>query len=362
MNPQPFLRTARVRSRRRLTLAALLAASALPQAVQACATCGCTLSTDAATGYSTMSGWRINLDYTYIDQNQLRHGSRKASAEQVVDQPANPALGGGEIEKNTTNRYINLTAMYRFNADWGVSMIVPYVIRDHSTYGTQLQPYTPAQTAPDQLSGTHVAGLGDIKILANYQGFLPMHNLGVQLGVKLPTGNYGGQDADGHLVGHPVTFRNGPALGQSLDTDLQAGTGSTDVIIGAYYYQPVSQNFDAFASAQFQAAVKENLNRPGADYRPGNLTTVSVGLRYEAHANWVPQLQLNWSHKMADQGFLADVPDTEGTVAYLSPGISASVSNNLQVYAFVQVPIYSRLQGYQVFPGWTGTVGVSMRL
>jgi hypothetical protein len=38
------------------------------------------------------------------------------------------------------------------------------------------------------------------------------------------------------------------------------------------------------------------------------------------------------------------------------------VSSNLQVYAFVQVPIYSRLQGYQVFPGWTGTVGVSMRL
>ncbi|GLQ92782.1 transporter [Dyella acidisoli] len=362
MSLQQSVRAKRVRSRPHVTIMGLLATFALPQAVQACATCGCTLSTDAATGYSTAEGWRINVDYTYIDQNQLRHGSRKATAEQVVDQPANPALGGGEIEKNTTNRYINLTAMYRFNADWGVSVIVPYVIRDHSTYGTQLQPYTPAETAPDQVSSTHVSGLGDVKILANYQGFLPTHNLGVQFGVKLPTGNYGGQNADGNLIGHPVTFRNGPVLGQSLDTDLQAGTGSTDLIVGAYYFQPVSQNFDAFASAQFQAAVKENLNQPGGDYRPGNLTTVSVGLRYEAHPNWVPQVQINWSHKMADQGFLADVPDTEGTVAYLSPGISASVSKNLQVYAFVQVPIYSRLQGYQVFPGWTGTVGVSMKL
>ncbi|WP_284333423.1 transporter [Dyella flagellata] len=348
--------------RRHAALAGLIASCAMPQLAHACATCGCTLSTDAATGYSTMSGWRINLDYTYIDQNQLRHGRGKATAEQVVNQPANPALGGGEIEKSTTNRYINLTAMYRFNADWGVNFIVPYVIRDHSTYGTQLQPYTSTETAPDQLSSTHVSGLGDVKILAGYQGFLPTHNLGVQFGVKLPTGNYGGQSADGNLVGRPVTFRNGPGLGQSLDTDLQAGTGSTDLIIGGYYYQPVSQDFDAFASAQFQAAVKENLNRPGADYRPGNLTTVSVGLRYEAHANWVPQVQLNWSHKMADQGFLADVPDTEGTVAYLSPGFSASLSRNLQVYAFVQVPIYSHLHGYQLFPGWTGTVGVSMKL
>ena len=366
MSHQHSLRAASARSpqhiRRRAAITCLLASFTLPQLAHACATCGCTLSTDAATGYSTMTGWRINVDYTYIDQNELRHGSRKATPDQVVNQPANPSAGGGEIEKNTTNRYINLTAMYRFNADWGVSLIVPYVIRDHTTYGTQTQPYTPAETAPDQLSGTHVAGLGDVKLLASYQGFLPTHNLGVQFGVKLPTGNYGGQSNDGNLVGHPVTFRSGPSLGQSLDTDLQAGTGSTDLIAGAYYYQPVSQNFDAFANAQFQAAVKENLNRPGADYRPGNLATVSVGLRYEAHPNWVPQVQLNWSHKMADQGFLADVPDTEGTVLYLSPGISASVSRNLQVYAFVQVPIYSQLHGYQLFPGWTGTVGVSMKL
>lgn len=361
-----FVRTARMSSHpprhRHAALAGLLTMCALPQLAHACATCGCTLNTDAATGNSTVAGWRINIDYTYIDQDQLRHAGRKATPEQVVDQPSAPALGGGEIERNTTNRYINLTAIYRFNADWGVNLVVPYVIRDHSTYGTQFQPYTPAENAPDQLSSAHVSGLGDIKIIGSYQGFLPTHNLGLQLGIKLPTGNYGGQSVDGNLVGHPVTFRSGPGLGQSLDSSLQAGTGSTDLIVGGYYYQPVSQNFDAFATAQFQAAVKENLDQPGADYRPGNITTVSMGLRYEAHANWVPQVQLNWLHKMADQGFLADVPDTEGTVLYLSPGISASLSKQLQVYAFVQVPLYSRLQGYQVFPGWTGTVGVSMKL
>lgn len=343
-------------------LAGLLAVGVMPQLAHACATCGCTLSTDAATGYSTETGWRINLDYTYIDQSQLRHGSSKASPEQVVNQPSDRSLGGGEIEKDTTNRYINASATYRFNADWGVSFVVPYVLRDHSTYGTQFQPYTPAAIAPDQLSSAHVAGIGDARILGSYQGFLPTHNLGVQFGIKLPTGHYGGQSDDGQLIGHPTTFHSGPSMGQSLDSSLQAGTGSTDLIVGAYYYQPVSQDFDAFVNGQFQAAVAERLNQPGADYRPGNQTSVSFGVRYEAHANWVPQLQLNWLHKSADQGALADRPNTEGTVLYLSPGISGSLTPRLQLYAFVQVPVYSHLAGYQLFPKWTGTVGISMKI
>lgn len=340
----------------------LLATILAPQLAHACATCGCTLSTDAATGYSTASGWRINVDYTYIDQNQLRHGGSTASPDQVVNQPADPSLGGGEIEKVTTNRYINLGATYRFNADWGVSFVVPYVVRDHETYGTQLAPYTPEETGPGQVSGTRVAGLGDVKLIGSYQGFLPTHNFGVQFGIKLPTGNYGGQTDDGTLVGHPTTFHSGPALGQALDSSLQAGTGSTDLIVGAYYYQPVSQDFDVFVNGQFQAAVRQRLDRPGADFRPGNLASASFGLRYEAHADWVPQLQVNVFHRSADQGALADTPDTAGTVAYLSPGISASLTRNLQFYAFVQLPVYSHLQGYQLFPRWTGTVGLSMQL
>lgn len=338
------------------------ACSGLPFAASACATCGCTLSTDAATGYSSEPGWRLNLDYTTIDQNQLRHGSHRATPQQVVDQPSDPSLGGGEIERGTVNRYINLSLAYHFNADWGFSMVLPYVLRDHTTYGEQQTPYVPAQTAADQISGATVSGMGDAKLLASYQGFLPTHNLGVQLGVKWPTGRYGGETDDGRVVGHPTSFRSGPALGQSLDTSLQAGTGSTDLIAGAYYYQPVSQDFDAFVSGQYQTAVAQRLDAVGADFRPGDLASLSFGLRYEAHANWVPQLQVNLQHKGADQGALADRPDSAGTVAYLSPGISASIGRGIQAYAFMQLPIYSRLAGYQLFPRWTGTVGISMAL
>jgi hypothetical protein len=73
----------------------------------------------------------------------------------------------------------------------------------------------------------------------------------------------------------------------------------------------------------------------------------------------VPQLQVNVSRKSADQGALADRTDTAGTVVYLSPGITVSLRRSLQGYAVLQVPVYSDLDGYQLFPHWTMTMGLS---
>ena len=151
-------------------------------------------------GYSAATGFRVNLEYTYIDQDQLRGGTGIATPAEVVNNPSNPSLGGGEIERQTINHYLTLGASYRPNADWNFNLLVPYVLRDHTTYGNQTEPYTPAESAPDQISGAHVSNLGDVKLIANFQGILPTHNLGVQLGVKLPIGQYGSA----------VNFHDGP--------------------------------------------------------------------------------------------------------------------------------------------------------
>lgn len=180
--------------------------------------------------------------------------------------------------------------------------------------------------------------------------------------MKLPTGNYGGPNAAGTgIVGrNPVYFgAAGNAGGQLLDTSLQAGNGSTDLILGGYYYQPISQNFDAFVNGQYQTSMKQQLNQAGADYRPGDSVTVSFGARYEADPTIVPQIQINWTHKSADTGALADLTDVEGTTAYLSPGVTVAIIKNTQVYGFVQLPIYSQLGGYQLFPHYTASTGIS---
>jgi hypothetical protein len=323
--------------------------AAVPRPGLACATCGCTLSADGAMGYAVGTGWRFNFEFDDIDQDQLRSGTRPATPAQVVDAPSNPALGGGEIEHGTLNRYFTAGVGYSPSDDWNFDLRLPYVERGHDTYGVQLQPYQASESAPDELSAVRVSGLGDARLIASYQGLLPMHNLGLQLGVKLPTGSFG----------TAVKFSTGPNAGTPLDASLQAGTGSTDVILGAYYYRPVSQNFGGFVNAQFQSALAHKQDQPGNDYRPGNVTTVSFGLRYEANPKWIPQLQVNLSHKDADQGALADVPDTAGTVAYLSPGVTIQLATRLHLYGFVQVPIYSNLDGYQLFPHWTAAIGVN---
>jgi hypothetical protein len=123
----------------------------------------------------------------------------------------------------------------------------------------------------------------------------------------------------------------------------------------------VSVNLRFFASDQFQAAVSQKLDQAGSDFRPGNQDTLTLGLRYEARMDVVPQLQLNLTHKCADQGALADTADTAGTVAYLSPGVIAKAGGGLQAYAFVRLPVYSYFSGYQLFPHWTGTLGLAYR-
>jgi hypothetical protein len=305
------------------------------------------LSADAATGYSALPGFRLTFEYDYINQDQLRRGTKTATAAAVINNPTTPGADGGEIEKQTINRYITLGMSYTPTPNWNIDLLVPYVVRSHTTYGDQEQPYTPAETAPDQVSGARFSDLGDIKLIGSWQGLLPTHNLGLQLGVKLPTGHYGSA----------VQFDSGPNAGSALDASLQPGTGSTDVIVGTYYYQAISQDFDAFVNGQFQSAVTHKLDQAGGDFRPGNLETLSFGLRYEAHPDWVPQVQVNLTHKSRDQGALADLPDTAGTVAYVSPGLTVHALGPLHLFAFVQVPVYSNLEGYQVFPRWTASVG-----
>jgi len=321
---------------RRITPALAVAALALsaPHRASACATCGCTLSADAAMGYSAAPGWRMSFEYDYINQDQLRSGTHTASG----------VPNGQELEHDTLNRYFTTGLSYSPNSSWNVALLVPEVDRTHSTYGT----FDSTQPLPD-LSNSRSSSLGDVKLIGSYQGLLPTHNLGIQLGVKLPTGHYG----------TAVDFYSGPNAGTPLDASLQPGTGSTDVIVGAYYYRAISQDFDAFVNGQYQAAVRHHLDEPGNDYRPGNSTTLSFGLRYEGSPQWVPQLQVNVLHKSPDQGALADVQNTAGTVLYLSPGLTARVLAPLHVFAFVQLPVYSNLYGTQLFPRFTASVGVS---
>jgi hypothetical protein len=46
-------------------------------------------------------------------------------------------------------------------------------------------------------------------------------------------------------------------------------------------------------------------------------------------------------------------------VVYVSPGLTVRAVQQVYLFGFVQVPVYSKLDGYQLIPRWTATVGLS---
>ena len=171
-------------------------------------------------------------------------------------------------------------------------------------------------------------------------GFAPDGSLGVLFGVKLPTGRT------------DVTFSSGPQQGGGVDRGLQPGTGTTDLLLGAFYLGEAAPDWGYFAQASFQAALGER-----AQYRPGSGVNLNLGVHYDGWGAWTPQLQLNLRRSNRDSGEAAEPVSTGGTLAYLSPGLSWHFRTDASLYGFVQLPVYQRVNGVQLTPKATASLG-----
>jgi hypothetical protein len=311
---------------RRLLSGAVFGVIFLPSAAQACSSCGYTLSSDwDSQGFATESGFRIDLRHDFIDQSQLRSGT------DAVDRDSITLPQSREIEDDTINRYTTLGLDYSPNADWGINLQLPYANRSHTTYPQ-------GEATP---SSSHSSSIGDVRVLARYQGFTAQHDAGIQFGLKLPTGS------------HDVRFASGSEAGERLDRGLQPGSGTTDLLLGGYRFGTINQDFDWFGQGQLQVALDSR-----DDYRTGASINLNAGVRYMAHPRVTPQLQLNLRAQRRDSGAQADVENSGGTLIDLSPGISVEVSRRLHAYGFVQVPLYQRVNGFQLAPHWTASLGL----
>ena len=105
--------------------------------------------------------------------------------------------------------------------------------------------------------------------------------------------------------------------------------------------------------AMFQKALNSS-----NDYKPGDGVNLNLGLRYAGIAGIAPQLQLNYRYVRHDEGANADQISTGGTLLYMSPGVAASINTQISVYGFVQLPLYQDLNGVQLAPRYTASLGV----
>ena len=80
--------------------------------------------------------------------------------------------------------------------------------------------------------------------------------------------------------------------------------------------------------------------------------------RYTGFAGVAPHLQVNVRAEKREVGVNADVANSGATLAYLSPGVTVEVSRALQVYVFAQVPLAQRVNGLQLEPRWSASLGM----
>lgn len=296
----------------------------------ACASCGCSLSSDwTSQGLTTREGMSVDLRHDFVDQDQLRTGQRTANATDITQ----AAADGREVERRTTNRYTTLGLNYNPSRTLGFTLQLPWVLRTHST--------TDNQTGTPENLTSRSNDLGDIRLLARYQGFANLPNVGVIAGLKLPTGHFHERFVE---------------TGEPLDRGLQPGTGTTDAILGSYAMGALNKDLDWFGQVVAQVPLRER-----ADYKPGVSMTANLGLRYMSAGAIVPELQLNAVNKDRDRLGGAGVEGSGGTLVYVTPGASLVLNNRLSLFTHVQLPVYQGVNELQLTPRANFSAGLHYR-
>ncbi|MDB6127394.1 MAG: hypothetical protein JWM35_1290, partial [Verrucomicrobia bacterium] len=93
------------------------------------------------------------------------------------------------------------------------------------------------------------------------------------------------------------------------------------------------------------------------DYMPSANVGLNAGIRYLNATRITPQLQLNLRWDGRERGAEADVPNSGAAHAYVSPGLTAELGERTSAFAFVQLPVYQRVNGLQLEPRWLLSVG-----
>jgi hypothetical protein len=258
---------------------------------------------------------RIDLRYSYANANTLRSGTKKIAA-------ATPnGSGQGEIENmRTINQMLNLDVDYAVDQKWNVALDLPLVMRDHT--------HTFDATGSFFEQQAKFNTLGDVRVMGKYKFDSAKHHAGsgMSFGIKLPTG------AINKTMIPPAPAN--PGTPYALERSSQPGTGSTDLLLGAYYHRDTENSpWGWFVSGQVQSALSTRDN-----YRPGDTLNLDIGAHYAFAPALTGLLQLNTQFKNRDTGLNAN-PASGGHSLNLSPGLSFVIAPKTNLYSFVQLAL-----------------------
>ena len=305
-----FVLTTRGRTAAASSLAAALLAALSPTGVRACA-CGCGIfEVGTSSMLPTTTGGMLTVTDAYQNQSQDWSGSSRAPA-------------GDNADRRIATNFLTIGAQYLFTRSWGLEVSIPYVTRHFETVGG---------ASGSDIVNLHWSQLGDVRIQGVYTGFSPDLSTGLTFGVKLPNGSFTHND-----------------VYDDVDRDTQVGSGSTDLLLGAFHRGNLGSAplWQWFAQGEIDQPV---LIRDG--YRPGVEVDASLGVHYDGWrirgVQVTPIAQVLGSVRASDSGINAAAPVASGYQrVLLSPGLEVDLSS-VRLYADVELPVYQHVTGDQL--------------
>jgi len=285
----------------RLPALLALATVAAPAAANACA-CGCAIF-DVGTSSLLPNGpgGTVFLEYDFLNQTTNWSGGHAAP-------------GADNDDKKIRSDFFVLGGQYMFNTDWGVTVELPVTHRGFLTADSG---------TPEEFDHT---AFGDVRVMADYTGFSNDMSTGIMFGMKLPTGD--------------STYPN-------FDSDVEIGSGSTDVLLGAYHTGRLSAKGDwnYYGQIMWQHEIATEHN-----YTPGSELNGALGVSYAGwtvgNAQISPLFQVIASYRGRDGG-IGD-PDSTGYARLIvSPGLKADFGT-WTLYADAEHPVLQSVNGNQL--------------
>lgn len=285
-----------------------------PSSLLACA-CGFVGGYEAGTAsnFPDGPGGMVWTEYDFISQSQNWSGT-------------NPAPADNNHHKLIQTTWLSGGFQYFLNNKWGVSVVVPsaqrILVQQKHGHGHDEHMEHKVETVTKKWWG-----MGDMRVNAYYTGFSSDMSTGVNLGLKLPTGDWSEPD---------------------VSRSNQIGTGSTDILCGIYHRHRLTSDgkWVVFGQAQLDAPV---ITQGG--YNPGMLITTSTGIYYAGlnigKVKIRPIGQVNFINQASDTGDKANTSNSGYQQLALTPGIEFDI-HPVRLYTDVQFPVMNNVVGNQL--------------
>ncbi len=290
----------------------------------ACSVCGCgDPLASAGTAHPLADSWRVSFENIYLTASAQSDDFMSTESVRQVN--------------------LNTTLTYSPTDDLSLSVMFPVVEK----YFQVSAPIGPDDGTP--------FGIGDMLLGARYfflseTDFKTKEHTGMAVsgGLYLPTGE---------------TNFTSVITGQNLDTHAQLGTNAW-AFYGGLLYNRVWDDFTLSANANYivrTRALTTDPTSPMYQYAFGDAFT--AGLQGQLHVVDALAISLAAEGRYAtsdtytNSAFgpgIVDTPNTGGTVIDLTPGVWWNISGDSTLYAKVQIPFYTSLNGIQeVDPTYT---------